>query len=360
MSLNYSVLPQEVLFNAALYGPASPLLSSEYIAKEMSLINPNFKWCLEFIIAHDKTLQGLSRQYLRFLGEPFQNGRFKIMIGRWRLPFNPDIVPQSIIMATECNNQSLSQRYPHIFPSPPSSVDIIDAVRRLDPKFNFGAVFRRELDNIRIDENLRRLMEYDPQDPYMSLYVRSVLNGDIKRAAADKDEIIVDYSRDDMVPLFNQEARKTFPQVTVGRRYGSWSMSVPSDLVDTPGGGRELMEKYNTVTGWLVRKVNPHYIPPRDNNSTMSPMGPSSTLSLSRPVTLQPPRVGASLQRPLLPSNRPPATLNQGLRPPLQRPNINPRSTMTLRPPSRVIVSPPIQQAISREHIKQYIDPDAQ
>uniref|UniRef100_A0A6C0BLG0 Uncharacterized protein n=1 Tax=viral metagenome TaxID=1070528 RepID=A0A6C0BLG0_9ZZZZ len=173
---SWTSIPQEVLFNSALYGQASPLLSSEYIAREMSLINPNFQW--------------------RRVFDDVYNWKYSLPRVMESLSNNIS-VPEIATTASRFGGRD--ERQPRAPSAAPSSrlpetlrdSEIIDIIREMDPQLNLGVIFENERRLVPIRESLRDMAMYDE---FTGLLIEGRLNGTIDHINSTERSVSMEYS----------------------------------------------------------------------------------------------------------------------------------------------------------------------
>jgi hypothetical protein len=221
--MDYSDLPQELLFNMALYGQVPPSLSSDYIAHEMFLINPSFQWCSVFIrlTRYEACMNELSRT--SELNDSPRGDHSYIIGGR---------SPQRVC------NRSLPVLYPDIFPDIPSDPEIIDAIGDMNPGVNFGSIFQNERLLMPITRRLNELMIRDPSDPFTSRIVRGIMSGEIEYVNATEFLILISYT-EAITPGDTDDARVSFPMADIREVGRSLRVEFPGQLILLPSGGWE-------------------------------------------------------------------------------------------------------------------------
>uniref|UniRef100_A0A6C0BKF5 Uncharacterized protein n=1 Tax=viral metagenome TaxID=1070528 RepID=A0A6C0BKF5_9ZZZZ len=97
------------------------------------------------------------------------------------LPYDPDdplnvtgITVGAPIRSHRCNANTLSDLYPSIFPDIPSSVDILNVIRQINPQFNLNDVITRSLE---WRQALNRRM--NSEDPVFHTLLNSLLDGSL-------------------------------------------------------------------------------------------------------------------------------------------------------------------------------------
>jgi hypothetical protein len=187
----YLDIPQEILFNIMLYGEIPQDLTNEYIVNAMRSINPNFRWVDLFTHVYHMNLNPIAINFKEVKKETtdrvsihYEDKGDDVIVyydvRRWSMrsyhtsdtervtlrsiitsPYieymyergctlfsdhrrSNDI--RSITLPDKYNHtiHDLHTHYPDIFQDVPDEVEILEAIRSIQPDFNMGYIFSRE------------------------------------------------------------------------------------------------------------------------------------------------------------------------------------------------------------------------
>uniref|UniRef100_A0A6C0BLB0 Uncharacterized protein n=1 Tax=viral metagenome TaxID=1070528 RepID=A0A6C0BLB0_9ZZZZ len=181
-SLNHCHSEEPVdLFSRAMFEPIPGELSSAYIAGVVDSAYPNYPWRYDLEIL----LHG---------GHPESSWR-RLENMPWRI----ELQSQEIIDDTlSANNRELRDNHPEIFSCVPTSIDIINAIREINPYFSLEEQFTRIGEWKRILEHLN-----EQDDEHTRYLIDSVLNGRVRVLEKTDMGLICEY-HDGTIRLFEE------------------------------------------------------------------------------------------------------------------------------------------------------------
>lgn len=169
------------LFSRAMFEPIPQELSSDYIAGVVDSAYPGYSWRYDLeIILHG--------------GHPESSWR--------RLDHTPLKIslvdPVTIDDYMSSSNEDLAHNHPDIFPCTPTSIDIINVIRTMDPYFSLEEQFTRIGEWKRILHHLQ-----DIEDEHLRELVDSVLNGRVRTLEKNEQGLICEY-HDGTVHMYDE------------------------------------------------------------------------------------------------------------------------------------------------------------